>query len=167
MNHTPRLRPAVRGLVIDHDDLVLLVKLVFPHGVWWVLPGGGIEAHEEPLVALQRELAEEVGLTEYAVAGMLWSRDHHFDMTSTDGVRWDGQSETVYAVKVPHFTPSPHMTTEELLAENLEEHRWWHIDELIAYNGTDHFSPPNMHIHIQQFITDGVPNNPPHIVNRH
>jgi 8-oxo-dGTP pyrophosphatase MutT (NUDIX family) len=72
-----------------------MVKLVFPHGVWWVMPGGGIEENEDLHTALQRELAEEVGLSEFEAEGVLWLRDHHFDMSSTDGVQWDGQSETV------------------------------------------------------------------------
>ena len=45
------IRPAVRGLVIDHDDCVLMVKLVFPQGTWWVLPGGGIDEGEGYVIA--------------------------------------------------------------------------------------------------------------------
>ena len=49
-------RPAVRGLVLDSDNCVLLVKLVFPNGSWWVLPGGGIDAGESHVDALHRGL---------------------------------------------------------------------------------------------------------------
>jgi fumarylacetoacetate (FAA) hydrolase family protein len=35
------LRPAVRGLVIDHDDHVLMVRLVFPHGAF-LMTGTGV-----------------------------------------------------------------------------------------------------------------------------
>ncbi|MEY4251954.1 MAG: hypothetical protein RL691_835, partial [Actinomycetota bacterium] len=54
MSSSPRLRPAVRGLIIDNTNSVLMVKLVFPHGAWWVMPGGGIEENEDLHTALQR-----------------------------------------------------------------------------------------------------------------
>ena len=150
---TPRLRRAVRGLVIDHDNLVLMVKLVFPNGTWWVMPGGGIEENEDLHTALQRELAEEVGLTEFSTEGVLWTREHHFPMSSTDGVQWDGQTETVFVVRTPHFTPAPHMTETELLAENLHDHYWWSIDELRAFAGDDNFSPPDLAERLHRFTT--------------
>ena len=59
-----RIRTAVRGLVIDDDDHVLMVRLVFPHGAYWVLPGGGIDEGEDVLDALRRELREETGLAD-------------------------------------------------------------------------------------------------------
>lgn len=153
---TPRLRPAVRGLVIDPTHAVLMVKLVFPNGVWWVMPGGGIEQHEDLHAALQRELAEEVGLTEFSVDGVLWTRDHHFAMTSTDGVQWDGQSETVFVVRTDRFEPAPHMTQDQLHAENLHDHRWWSISELQQFSGTDNFSPPDIGDRLHAFTTSST-----------
>ncbi len=149
---TPRLRPAVRGLVIDHDNLVLMVKLVFPNGAWWVMPGGGIEENEDLHTALQRELAEEVGLTDFSAAQVLWTREHHFPMSSTDGVQWDGQSETVFVVRTTHFTPSPHMSESQLHAENLHDHYWWSIDELRNFAGRDNFSPPDLAQRLHVFM---------------
>ena len=58
------IRTAVRALVIDHDNHVLMVRLDFPNGSWWVLPGGGIEPGEDEISALHRELREEVGLVD-------------------------------------------------------------------------------------------------------
>lgn len=156
MTSSPRLRPAVRGLVIDPLNAVLMVKLVFPEGVWWVMPGGGIEENEDLHTALQRELAEEVGLTDYEVSGVLWTRDHHFSMSSTDGVQWDGQSETVFVVRAERFTPAPHMTQEQLHAENLHDHKWWNIEELQQFSGTDNFAPPDLAYRLQSFITTSL-----------
>jgi 8-oxo-dGTP pyrophosphatase MutT (NUDIX family) len=53
------LRAAVRALVLDENDHVLMVRLVFGHGAYWVLPGGGIDEGEDVLSALRRELREE------------------------------------------------------------------------------------------------------------
>jgi ADP-ribose pyrophosphatase YjhB (NUDIX family) len=54
---------AVIALVI-HEARVLLVRRgVEPAKGRWALPGGYMDADEMPAVALQREIAEEVGLT--------------------------------------------------------------------------------------------------------
>ena len=58
-------RPAVRAVVLDADDRVLLVRFenAVSGDVWWATPGGGVEAGETDEQALRRELLEETGLT--------------------------------------------------------------------------------------------------------
>lgn len=155
-----KFRPAVRGLVLDNDNCVLLVKLVFPNGAWWVLPGGGIDQGEQHLDALYRELQEETGLINPSISGHVWNRVHQFDMTDTNGVRWDGQSESVYLVRTERFTPTPLFSSDELERENLFEHKWWTVPELLAYDGPDNLSPPDLASYIHVIIRDGVPMAP-------
>jgi 8-oxo-dGTP pyrophosphatase MutT (NUDIX family) len=157
---TPKLRPAVRGLVIDNDNCVLLVKLVFPNGSWWVLPGGGIDDGEDHLDALHRELLEETGLQSPTIGGCVWNRVHQFNMTDTDGVQWDGQTESVYLVQTERFIPAPSFSTEELERENLFEHKWWTLSELLTYDGPDNLSPPDLASYLHVIIRNGIPHTP-------
>jgi len=50
-----------RVLAFDEGGRVLLIRHSYGSG-WWMLPGGGIARGEAPLLAAQRELAEETGL---------------------------------------------------------------------------------------------------------
>ncbi|MDP9465373.1 MAG: NUDIX domain-containing protein, partial [Actinomycetota bacterium] len=69
-----RIRQAVRALVIDPDQRVLLVRFEFPTATRWALPGGGLEPGEDHLDALRRELEEELGLVDAVIGPQIWHR---------------------------------------------------------------------------------------------
>lgn len=58
----PRFAVTAGALITDASGRVLLLKHRFRPGVGWGMPGGFIEAGEQPEEALRRELREEVGL---------------------------------------------------------------------------------------------------------
>src|SRR3954452_8678922 len=117
-------RRAVRAVVLDARERVLLVRFSFPDGTeFWATPGGGVEGDEDDAGALRRELAEEVGLGEAVIGPCLWTRDHTFP--------WDGrtvrQRETIYLVRVGEHDAAP---TVDVAAEGVAEGRWWTMAEL-------------------------------------
>ncbi|TDD38857.1 NUDIX hydrolase [Actinomadura sp. KC06] len=64
MTEAPRVRRAVRALLLDGDALVLLRRTRPGRPVYWTTPGGKIEPTDaSPEAALRRELDEELGAT--------------------------------------------------------------------------------------------------------
>jgi 8-oxo-dGTP diphosphatase len=143
------VRQAVRAIVLDEDGRVLLVRFQDTFGTWWSPPGGGVEADESDAHALERELAEEVGLVEYELGPLIWTRLHWM----VNPRRWAGQSERHYLVHVPHFQPTPSFTEIELLAEGVYEARWFTPDELETV-----VTGPRR---LAQLVRDVVANGPP------
>lgn len=57
-----RFTLGVIGVLIDHDNRILLVEHVFHPKVPWGLPGGWVNRNEAPILAVAREFHEETGL---------------------------------------------------------------------------------------------------------
>jgi 8-oxo-dGTP diphosphatase len=150
----PRLRQAVRALLLDEDDHVLLVHfhwegLDLPDG-FWACPGGGIEPEESPEVAVRRELAEELGLDSADIKGPVWRLTRLFPMA-----QWDGQTDVTYLVRTPRFQPRPRV---DLAAENVHGLRWFSPAELAA--GLVTFSPRDLSEQLTRILAEGVPDQP-------
>jgi 8-oxo-dGTP pyrophosphatase MutT (NUDIX family) len=123
------LRPAVRVLLVDPEDRVLMVRWAFPDGGGvWGLPGGGIDPGESHADAVSRELLEEVGLELPADrhGPCVAHRVHVFDI----GGGYDGQEEWFYLARVEAFEPQGHLSVDELAAEGLVEVTWMTLDEV-------------------------------------
>ena len=153
------VRHAVRALVLDADDRVLLVRFEFPTDTVWGLPGGGVEPGEDPIDALRRELVEELGLDDAHPGPEIWRReiDIRFEH-GAPGQVWDGQRDHVHLVRVPHFEPVPTLSWEQLRAERVHELRWWSLDEVTSTDVT--FAPRHLAMHLRALLRDGPPPRP-------
>jgi 8-oxo-dGTP pyrophosphatase MutT (NUDIX family) len=153
----PRLRQAVRALLLDEDDRVLLVHFDWPGlavpGGFWACPGGGADPGEPPEATLRRELAEELGLEDYRVAGAVWELTRLFPMAD-----WDGQTDVTYLVRADHFEPRPRV---DLQAENVHGVRWFSPEEIAA--GVVTFSPRDLADQLARVLAEGVPAQP-HVI---
>jgi TDG/mug DNA glycosylase family protein len=134
----PVFRPAVRALVVDADDRVLLVQ--FENDAtgdrWWATPGGGVEQGEDEHVALRRELQEEIGLDEFELGPLVWDAARTFAFQKTLYL----QRNRIYLVRVHQHHPA---ATVDMAAEGVVETRWWTVDELEAT--TERLTPPELY----------------------
>jgi len=150
-----RIRRAVRAVVLDPADRVLLVRFEFPHVVLWAAPGGGLEPGEHPHDALRRELIEETGLVDPEIGPVIWTRTHVFPFL--DG-SYDGQTESFYLVRTEPLEPRPAMSWEDLGAEYVTDVRWWPQSELEESGAM--FAPRRMPELIGRLVAEGPPPAP-------
>ncbi|MFG1924715.1 NUDIX domain-containing protein [Cryptosporangium sp. NPDC048952] len=146
------MRHSVRGIVLDAEDRILLCRHVDPAGeapAVWAAPGGGIEADETQLDALRRELGEEVGLVVSGVPPHVW----HQEVAGIAG----GIINDYYFIRTTWFVPRGSLSAAELAAETISEVRWWSLDEIGAYPGSDLFSPRALVRVLSALIDGGVP----------
>ena len=158
-----RIREAVRALVVDEYDHVLLAHLAFPTRSVWVLPGGGLEAGESHREGLLRELSEEVGLVPDTIGPHLWTRTHVIPFI--DG-KWDGQRDHAYLIRTNRFEPSPMLSPEQLRAEHLVDLRWWSTEQLLADPDPAFFAPVHLASLVYDVVTKGPPAEPWEIMQR-
>ena len=148
------IRRAVRAVVLDPEDRILLVRWVNEDmGVdTWLTPGGGIDEGEDSEAALRRELREETGLESYEAGPTIWTRRHSFPWYE----RTVDQRETFALLRVHAFEPRP--DPEAIDAEGVRDVRWWTLDELEASGAT--FAPRNLAPLLRELLTDGPPPEP-------
>jgi ADP-ribose pyrophosphatase YjhB (NUDIX family) len=105
----------VRGLVVDTEGKVLLIKHTYTPG--WYMPGGGIERGETAEQALERELHEEAGV-------MMTGRARLLSFHSNEGL-FRGDHVLIYRVE-QFETGEPTQTGE------IEEIAWFSPGDLPA-----------------------------------
>ncbi len=130
----PTDREAVRALVLDAQDRVLLVQYRRPVGdeTWWGTPGGGIDAGETPEEGLRRELREEIGLEAFELGPFLYEHAGEFCWAHV----LYRQRNATYLVRVDAHEPR---ATIDLDPEGVAAVRWWSLDELEASH--ERFAP--------------------------
>lgn len=151
------LRQAVRAVMIDPSDRVLLVKLdlSFTDWVGWVLPGGGIEPGEDDEAALRRELLEETGLTNAFIGPEVYRRRQ---VSTGIAQGYGGQEEVIYMVPCHAFELSPALAEHELRDEGIVDMAWFSVAELRA--STESIVPkslPELLEHVLEFGGSGEP----------
>lgn len=153
-----RLRQAVRAVVLDDADRVLLVRFEFPEhfadDIVWATPGGGIEEGEDETAALARELGEELGLTGAGIGPVIWTRTHVMPMSTGH----DGQQERYRLVRTAPFEPRPALSEAQLRAEFVAGMRWWTVDELAAAGEV--FAPRRLPALVARLVAEGPPPAP-------
>jgi double-stranded uracil-DNA glycosylase len=149
-------RQGVRALVLDPADRVLMVRFEDELGTWWSTPGGGVDPGESDEAALARELAEEVGLHQFELGPLIWTREHWL----VNPTKWGGQRERHYLVRTDAFEPAPSFSAAELAAEGVHEARWFGVDDLETVN-TGRWDFP---ARVRDLIENGAPPEPPSVV---
>lgn len=152
MQETNTSRQAVRVLLFDEADRVLLVRFWDGGRSWWCTPGGGIEPGESDEDAAQRELHEELGTGPVELGRLIWTRRH---VGVFRGRAFD-QSERIYIGRVAAFEPYP--SPYALREHGREDIRWWTTDELETAD--DEFAPRPLPELVRRLMQDGPPAAP-------
>jgi G:T/U-mismatch repair DNA glycosylase/ADP-ribose pyrophosphatase YjhB (NUDIX family) len=149
----PVPREAVRALVVDAEERVLLMRFENPANgdVWWATPGGGVEPGETDEQSLRRELLEEAGLRDPEIGPVVWVREH---VLPWDRQLWR-QRERFHLVRVERHEAEP---TIDLVAEHVYGHRWWTLEELETSNA--HLAPRALATRLRALLRDGPPAEP-------
>lgn len=149
------LREAVRAVVIDDAQRLLLVRFEFPDREVWATPGGGIEPGETHDDAVRRELREEVGVHDAAIGPVVWTRVHRF----TTMAGYSGQRETFYLVPLHDAPGTPAFSDVQLRAEGLAGSKWWTLEELNTALHT-RFAPQRLPELYETLLRLGPPEQP-------
>lgn len=145
-------RKSCRAILLTPDNEVLLIKIGTTLEGWvgWITPGGGLDEGESEEQGLRRELAEELGIDSFDIAGKIWSRSHQFI--------WNGrqiyQDEVFFLIRVDKFEPVARHLTDIERAE-FKGMQWWPIAEMETSG--ERFAPAKLALHLKDILSQGIP----------
>lgn len=123
-----RGRRTARVLLFDPAERVLLIRCMVMRTdgefVFWLTPGGEIEAGETPIDAARRELREELGL-EVEVVGPLYTEGSQFEHRG----EMRDNLDFVFTARCAADAPALRGVTPEEI-EIMKEIRWWTAAEI-------------------------------------
>jgi 8-oxo-dGTP pyrophosphatase MutT (NUDIX family) len=142
-----RTRRGARVVLLDQASRVLMIQhrndgaIVVPESpvqeLFWVPPGGGLKEGEDFLQAARRELLEETGLTEVEWGPCLWTLDAD--------VLWRGEPvhmhERYFLARMRSVEPISRAYLEPGEEQDIADHRWWSLDELVAAESRESLRP--------------------------
>ena len=157
-------RRAVRAIMLCEDDSVLLCRFHIAHPAvpftasgLWAAPGGGVESGESALQALRRELLEETGFVLNTEPPHIWHQQIA-GLARDEG--YEGVINDYFLVRTDRFDPRGALSDDELAAENISGMRWWRLDEIADYRGSDLFSPRDLAIPLAAVIAGDIASSP-------
>lgn len=145
-------RQAMRAILLTPQDRVLLMRVDYGTGDWWITPGGGTEPGETPEATLRRELLEELGFALPALGPLVWRRQFTLPLPQA---RWR-QSEDYFLIETPEFVPALQDAPE---AGSIREFRWWSLPEIRHCRAN--LAPAGLARIVLDYRMAGPPREPP------
>lgn len=145
-------RKAMRAILLTPQDRVLLMRVDYGTGDWWITPGGGTEPGETPEATLRRELLEELGFALPGLGPLVWRRQFTLPLPQA---RWR-QSEDYFLIETAEFLPTIQDAPE---AGSIREFRWWSLPEIRHCH--ENLAPAALARIVLDYRTGGPPREPP------
>lgn len=113
-----------------------------------------MEANEDKLACLRRELKEETGLSQFEIGPLIWTRQ----LTFSWGGRLIAQEESYYLVETQQFNPVMVNNPSEVEAASFRGFRWWTPEEIDA--SSELFAPRLLGAYLRELLDVGPPAQP-------